>query len=543
MDQVQRVAVRFMEQLGTPRALTVAILARYGEVGQMQRLTLDPRQYDCAEAFRKDAQATAFLKKVPFPGDDTAREVAAVNDFLACEKVNAATNARLERYVDSQGPFEPCDFPVIAFVEQWRKEFQSVLGPLPSDLTPTFSGGATVGDPSIRCTAPDKLTSRPQFYPKSAFLMSHLGETGWGRSWFARFGGYNWEPAISRGNVFFTVPKNGVTHRGCCKEASAALSYQLPTGKVIRSRIKRAYGYDIRHSKPDHMRLAMLGSIAGVLCTLDLKSASNSLVYNLVKLLASPSWFAWLDALRAPFTFIDGRWQRLEMFSSMGNGFTFELETLVFWSLARTVCKSIGSDPDTVRCFGDDLIAPNEAARPIMMALRFAGFTTNESKSFSDGWFRESCGGDYFRGVDVRPYSLEVFPTEPQHWISLHNGLQRQAPKEAAAVLPLIRGMVPRAIQQLSGPAWCGDVVFASDTWTEKLRPVKVSPTSEPTWVPMVKGYVPVTRVLSWTHWWPSVQLASALIGQSSVGVTPRDVDGYQVRWVPAVRQNHWLPA
>lgn len=542
MEKLHDVVLSTMEALGTPRSLTAWLLYKYGEVKQLQELRVDPLAYDNARLYWLDQQASAFLKKTPFPGDELSRYEAAVSDFLACEKQNCLTNARLNRFIDEQGPFEPCDGYVIEFVTRWRKEFRRVLGKLPKDLSPTFSGGATVSDPAILCTAPDKMTSRPSFYPKTASFLPFWAETAWGRAHMTRFGGYMWPTIPTKGNIFFTVPKDGTKDRGCCKEANVSLGYQLPTGKHIRGRIKSCYGYDIKYAKPDHMRLAMLGSIAGVLCTLDLKSASNSLVYNLVKLLASDDWFAHLDALRAPFTLINKRWYRLEMFSSMGNGFTFELETLVFWSLARTVCEMIGSDPDAVRCFGDDLIAPNEAAPAIIAALKFAGFTTNEQKSFSTGWFRESCGGDYFRGQAVRPYYLDKLPTEPQHWISMHNGIkERFSPfVDVTSTLAGILNNIPSDIRSCRGPAELGDIVIHADAYRTKIRRVSV-PGCEPLWSAHVRAYVPCSTRLDWHHWWPEIQLASALIGESSEGVTPRDVSGYRLTWVQTPG-SAWLP-
>jgi hypothetical protein len=39
--------------------------------------------------------------------------------------------------------------------------------------------------------------------------------------------------------------------------------------------------------------------------------------------------------------------------------------------------------------------------------LAICGFKTNHSKTFSDGPFRESCGADWYEGIDVRPFTLD----------------------------------------------------------------------------------------------------------------------------------------
>jgi hypothetical protein len=42
----------------------------------------------------------------------------------------------------------------------------------------------------------------------------------------------------------------------------------------------------------------------------------------------------------------------------------------------------------------------------VQTALEAFGLKINERKSFSNGFFRESCGGDYYRGYDVTPVYL-----------------------------------------------------------------------------------------------------------------------------------------
>ena len=85
----------------------------------------------------------------------------------------------------------------------------------------------------------------------------------------------------------------------------------------------------------------------------------------------------------------------------MGNGFTFPLETLIFWALTASACEG---DVDSVSVYGDDIICPRERADDVIDTLTMCGFKINLEKSFVEGPFRESCGCDYYKGIDIRPF-------------------------------------------------------------------------------------------------------------------------------------------
>jgi hypothetical protein len=195
-----------------------------------------------------------------------------------------------------------------------------------------------------------------------------------------------------------TVPKDAFVDRVICIEPTGNIYCQKGLGQVLRRRLKRS-GVDL-NDQTINQELARKGSIDGSLATLDLSSASDSLCYELVKAVMPPRWFNALNDCRSTATLLpDGTWRHNEKFSSMGNGYTFELESLIFYALLRAVCDK----SDVVSVYGDDLIVPNHQAQRCIEALDSIGFKTNESKSFSTGPFRESCGKHYFRGTDVTP--------------------------------------------------------------------------------------------------------------------------------------------
>lgn len=143
-----------------------------------------------------------------------------------------------------------------------------------------------------------------------------------------------------------------------------------------------------------------------------------------MQLLLPPDWYELLSALRSPVTQIDGEEHRNAMFSSMGNGFTFELESLLFYVLARATAYFRGI-AGVISVYGDDIIVPTEMAEDLVWVLKFFGFQTNPEKSFWNGSFRESCGGHYDNGVDITPFYIREPVDNVLAVIAVANALRR----------------------------------------------------------------------------------------------------------------------
>lgn len=213
------------------------------------------------------------------------------------------------------------------------------------------------------------------------------------------------QPRFVKGNVLFTVPKTSIIDRVACKEPDWNVFAQKSVGDHIRGRLLKKARINLNDQSINRI-LAYEASIRGHLATIDLSSASDSLSTVLVMLLLPKKWFDLLSDLRCAKTFIDGASHVNEMFSSMGNGFTFELESLIFWAVAQTINR-VTSTFGKVSVFGDDLIVPTASAGMLIQFLHWIGFKTNADKTFVKGPFRESCGGHYYRGLDVTPFYLK----------------------------------------------------------------------------------------------------------------------------------------
>ena len=220
------------------------------------------------------------------------------------------------------------------------------------------------------------------------------------------------------GNRVTTVPKSWKTDRVIAIEPDWNMFFQKGVGACIRKRLQR-YGLLRKDAQNVNRRAAKHGALTGLLATLDLKSASDSVSLALCEALLPDEWLQHVLSLRSPVGVVEGISNPVvyEKVSSMGNGFTFELETLLFYCLAVSACgKRAG-----VRVYGDDLIVPARYADRVVTTFREAGFSVNTTKSFSSGPFRESCGGHYFGFKDVTPFYLRHDVESISDAIVLHN--------------------------------------------------------------------------------------------------------------------------
>lgn len=531
--QMRRIALAAMEELDCPRSLSVAILIRYNEWAQIATMATEPLHYQDANSYYRAVQASDLIRKVEDLPTGIDREANAIEKWELAESWCYATNERLAEFIDS--PLRRTDGRSIEnVILRARGLIRTWLGALPDWLEPRFGPGATISDKSSVCLIPDKLTSEPTSTPDAQFLAYLWRETAWGRVALAR-GQEDFK--FVRGNVFFLVPKDGKIRRACAKGPSINVSYQLAVGRIIRKRLKRI-GVDLKDGQETHRQVACSASINGHMASIDLTSASDCIATNLVKLLLPPDWFDLLNWLREPFTQLPhkgNKWKKLEKFSAMGNGFTFELETLLFLALCCAV--EAGEPGKTVHVYGDDILVPTDKADDVISCLNFFGFRANESKTYLSGPFRESCGGDFWLGQAVRPYQLKATPTEPHEWIALANGIQRAFTGWTDSWYKVwfkVIDQIPSAAR-LFGPQGLGDLVIHDTIHKWSVR-TKHS-------IRYVKVWAPAQfRKVLFKGFSYDVQWASALYGTSWVSndiqdlrhLVPRDgVTGYMPKWVP----------
>jgi len=536
-NQFQRVLRSIYDELGTPLAQKAKALLDDGNLRGLFALKIDPRDYHDSESFWLDNQTVDLVRKLQVPGNRAELDRAALDTFFECERGCHLTNIRLNKFL-LRVYDTPEDLVINDFVGRCRSFIKKVLGPLPSYLVPKFGKGSTYNDRGNLITVPDKMSSILTSTHLALAYRAFVDMSAWGRSHYddvSRQTFSFFDPEIVRGNRFTTVEKDNSKRRGICIEPKLNVCLQLPIGLHIKQRLKNVCLIDLWRNQEKHREWACSASRTGSHATIDLSNASDTISKELVKLLLPACWWELLNDLRSPYTLLpDGKWCRLEKFSSMGNGFTFELETLIFASILHALGCEVGVD---TLVYGDDMIVPKDKANAAICALRFFGFTPNEKKTFIDGPFRESCGGDYFNGVNVRSHFIEELPTEPVHWFALLNGLLRSSRGADSREYRFytsrkrILDCIPTKLRRLTGPEIFGDSVIHSDDFSLDWELYE----GEYTGLARLKGLIPYTPIISYREggWLPDVQLACALYGCSSDGVSERDtILGYRVGWL-----------
>jgi hypothetical protein len=181
------------------------------------------------------------------------------------------------------------------------------------------------------------------------------------------------------------------------------------------------FGVDLiglKYQEPNRL-LALKGSQDGFLATLDLSEASDRVLNEHVLLLFErfPRLSAAIQATRSTKALVPGYGEiPLAKFSSMGSALCFPVEAMVFSTIIVLAIQAERKVPldrafleslrGQVRVYGDDIIVPVDCVQRVMAYLEAFGLKVNKSKSFWNGKFRESCGGDFYDGERVTPIRL-----------------------------------------------------------------------------------------------------------------------------------------
>lgn len=377
--------------------------------------SLDVTLYTSADLLLQDRLAVELFKKYNFPNSPFNKREKAKLRFYAAENDCREANHRILRGIG-------LSTEVNGVIHEAIKMIDSILGAFSVD---EMSANARFGPGSTLCVKGDKTSAYFKYacqnpsvsteaFPYAEALFEY--DPQWkalmvGIHPFDVVGPFSpmeggVELQVCDHNKVTFVPKNAETERSIGIENYFGVFFQLGVGAMIRRRLKRV-GIDL-NSQLRNQALARKGSIDGKTATVDKVTASDCLATEAVRLLVMPSWFDHLDRLRSKtYVMEDRKPVPYFKFSSMGNGFTFELETLIFYACAMASCRQLGVDSSDVSVFGDDVIIPVEALALYEQTCNYLGFRFNEEKSFSKGQFRESCGEDFLGGTRVRPVFCE----------------------------------------------------------------------------------------------------------------------------------------
>jgi hypothetical protein len=404
-------------------------------------LANQPEKAKDASLFFRLYQAGSFLKKYPFPGTETFTP--AFEAFKSAERVCLLYNKENYKAIEVLSQNSP---EYLGVLDEIQADVLSLLGENP-DMSYVY-GHARSG-PGVCIGSHYKKGKATKFYKLSSLpysvtdVASSLAKSmitddprwiGALDDWYRRTKKISlcspidlkdfWNSVLEvvPGSRLITVPKTAKTDRFIAIEPHLNVMLQLGVDKVIKNRLKK-WGYDLT-SQALNQELACQGSMHDNLCTLDLKAASDTISLKVCEMLLPASWYALLLDLRSSSGVLQSEnfECKFEKISSMGNGYTFAIESLIFAAIVRCAIRRTKA-PRTSAVFGDDLVVPIEAKDFCIDLLQLFGFTLNMDKSFSSGPFRESCGKDFIRGVDVRPIFLTDVVKTVNDLFYVHNSL------------------------------------------------------------------------------------------------------------------------
>lgn len=392
------------------------------------KLDLLGTTYDECIQYAVDRQLQRYSKKYRIC-DNNLRDVA-LADFISNNKIAGSTVSTLcGEDLNNARLFISRALEIFTRVHTLTPQCNLDLGLLLSLWK--FGPGASVGTRSTHfCDKirDDKITatSRVIHLHKQLRLLNHhlrfIDETQTGPS-----------VVVVNGSNLTTVPKNDKTDRTIGTEPLANMALQLAAGSYIEGAL-RSVGLDISEQEPKNKALAYKGSLDGSLATIDLKAASDMITFSLIDQLWPREWCYLFRMLRSEETNIrcgsvhDGTY-KLNMVSTMGNGFTFPMMTLTLLALVySTMCKHRRTrgfclNYNEVGVYGDDIIVPSACYADMLHMLTSAGLIVNEDKSYVSGAFRESCGGDYYMGYDVTPFYVKSLQTDAEVYVAINQVL------------------------------------------------------------------------------------------------------------------------
>jgi hypothetical protein len=413
----------------------------------------------CPDFSLPEWQAYSLVRSIPkklIPEDTATQDKACLVKFHACNKQCGEWEPRLNTSLDEE---------LIGTVKAVLYDFFFPRGmPLLDSWDSIFLKGRLGPGASIDADGGDFYTKlfSSRLSSSSKFLVSHYEANvrrwaEWGNAENIRRTSLG-PPRVVHGSRLSFVPKNDRISRSICTEPVLNMFYQLGIGSLIEGRLKSRFGIDLSTQPEINRELALRGSAGSSWCTIDLESASDTIALSLVRYLLPKEVVDYFETARSPSTSINGEQHQLYMVSTMGNGFTFPLQTAIFAAVVDAVYQSIelpfmrGNFVNFGE-FGDDIIIDKRAWTRVLRVLHLLGFTVNTAKSFSEGPFRESCGGDYVNGHHIRG----VYPERldrPQDLYALINALNEFTARTGMLLPNMQSWLLRRVDRSMEIPPW-----------------------------------------------------------------------------------------
>jgi hypothetical protein len=304
------------------------------------------------------------------------------------------------------------------------------------------------------------------------------------------------------------VPKNLKVARSICMEPALLMYFQQAyLRQMVEAIDKSDFSRFIKLRDQSRNRgLSEYGSFSGLIDTLDLSAASDSVSIDLVKQVFPADWLIPMLVTRSSQVELpDGSVKTIKKFAPMGSALCFPTQCLIFVSVCiyAAVLHQISASTDEpvaisldqveqalqsfsqtvlpynpngrrlqpLAVYGDDICCDSTLTAHVKSILSRLGFHVNDDKSFTGSQsFRESCGGFYLLGCDISPL-----------YFTIKEVREKLTPNHIASHVHLINESRLRGFKRLYGflihtikrwhlPPWLGrefSVPFVLPTSTE----------------------------------------------------------------------------
>lgn len=434
---IEKVFYDLCDNTGSPFSLGLWLRYRLAPA-ELTTASIDPLDYNDPVSFGNDYACLSFLRK--FRGLDTGINLQeeAILSFRKAEEKCSKTNDSLQ-IAFTTGRLARTGHDILYRAQELMKGIWG--NPTFSDLfgSCAWGPGSTSTLRGVKASREDKMSQFPVSLTPTAipYFRAVIRED------------YAWLRHILKQEIvgpvsllencfesvdssrLLTVPKDAKTDRTIAAEPTGNIYLQKGIGHYLRKRLRR-FGINL-DDQSVNQELARSAYFKG-LATIDLASASDTISIAVVKLLCPSSMFGLLDRLRSPSYRWSDRETRFHKFSSMGNGFTFELESSIFYCLVRAVAETRLELP-TIGVYGDDIVCDQLVAHEVIECLEDCGFEVNTKKSFLSGPFYESCGKHFFHGIDVTPPYQKNLVTDELEYVRMYNRLFDWVQKDIFDVL------------------------------------------------------------------------------------------------------------
>jgi len=168
-------------------------------------------------------------------------------------------------------------------------------------------------------------------------------------------------------------------------------------------------------------RMALLASMSRLFATIDMSEASDRILRILIAFL-----FANLPRLRDCLLALSTqridlipehgyRYMEANKYAPMGSALCFPVMAIAHFSLCKAIILESNIEDrmnlsKQLYVYGDDIILPSQCAQAVFDWLPQFGPKLNQSKSYVQGYFRESCGLHAYRGMEVTPVYVKYIP-------------------------------------------------------------------------------------------------------------------------------------